>query len=424
MDNPLQISTLVQQELTALRQRIAILEALESTVPVVATTSQYSLEALQVAGEELRQQNAELLETRQTLEVVRAHYEALFALAPEGYVVTNVMGIIQEANHTAAALLDMPPEELVGKPLLIFIVKHDRKAFHTQMSRVMRHKRVYAWEIHIQPHGGQPFPADITIAVSQSVQGMKDTLLWLLRDLTERKQLEEELRHAEHLTLLGTLAASVAHEIRNPLSAVFLNMDLLQEELQQLPAALHAPMLESLAEVKTGLAHMHDIVEDYLSLARLEHLQRVSVDFGAFLATFAEEIQPSCAPCGITLCLEVATALGKVWLHQSAFRRAVLNLVQNAIEAMPPGGTLTLRGQHTATHLTLEVRDTGRGIPAEQLPLLFTPLHTTKPQGTGLGLYVVQEIIAAHGGTLTVQSEPGRGTTFTITLPREDESRP
>jgi signal transduction histidine kinase len=71
------------------------------------------------------------------------------------------------------------------------------------------------------------------------------------------------------------------------------------------------------------------------------------------------------------------------------------------------------------THLTLEVSDTGRGIPAEQVPLLFTPLHTTKAYGTGLGLYVVQEIIAAHGGTLTVQSAPGRGTTFTITLPRE-----
>src|SRR5262249_36001638 len=160
-----------------------------------------------------------------------------------------------------------------------------------------------------------------------------------------------------------------------------------------------------------------NIAEDYLSLARLGHLQRKPVDFGEFLAAFAEEIQPSCVTYGITLCLEGTTALGEIGLHQSAFRRALLNLVQNAIDAMPQG--VTLCGHHTTAQLTLEVRDTGIGIPAEQLPRLFMPLHTTKFQGTGLGLYVVQEIIAAHGGRLMVQSEPGRGTTFTITLPRE-----
>jgi PAS domain S-box-containing protein len=422
MDSPPQISVELQQELHALRQRIVALEASEATAHATTTALQRRLGERHIAAEELRQQNDELVETRQTLEVVRAHYEALFALAPEGYLVTNAMGIIREANHTAAALLGVPPEALVGKPLIAFIAQHDRRVFHAQMSRLMKHKRVQAWEIHIQPHRGHPFPADITIAVSRGVQGMRTTLLWLLRDLTERKRFEEELRHAEQLTLLGKLAASVAHEIRNPLSTVFLHTDLLEEELQQLPAAPHAPLLEFLAEIKTGLTRMRDIAEDYLSLARLRHLQPAPADFGAFLTAFAQTQQPSCARHGTTLSLEGIADLGEVWFRQSTFHRALLNLVQNAIDAMPQGGTLTLRGQRTATHLTLEVSDTGVGIPAEQLSLLFTPLRTTKPQGTGLGLYVVREIIAAHGGTLTVQSEPGRGTTFTITLPREPQT--
>jgi signal transduction histidine kinase len=96
----------------------------------------------------------------------------------------------------------------------------------------------------------------------------------------------------------------------------------------------------------------------------------------------------------------------------------VLNLVQNAVDAMPQGGMVTLAGQATATHVHLRVQDTGLGIPAERLGQIFEPLYTTKPGGTGLGLYIVQEIVAAHAGEVAVQSTEGQGTTFTITLPR------
>jgi signal transduction histidine kinase len=96
----------------------------------------------------------------------------------------------------------------------------------------------------------------------------------------------------------------------------------------------------------------------------------------------------------------------------------VLNLLQNALDAMPNGGTLSIACQSTATQVQLRVQDTGSGIPAERLGRIFEPLYTTKPEGTGLGLYIVQEIIAAHGGQITVQSVEHQGTTFIITLPR------
>jgi len=113
--------------------------------------------------------------------------------------------------------------------------------------------------------------------------------------------------------------------------------------------------------------------------------------------------------------------LDTVPFHASTLRRAILNLVQNALDAMPQGGTLTLRGEGTATEVQLQVRDTGSGIPAEQLPHIFEPLYTTKPEGTGLGLYLMQEIVAAHGGKVMVESVVGQGTTFTFTLPRAVE---
>jgi signal transduction histidine kinase len=105
--------------------------------------------------------------------------------------------------------------------------------------------------------------------------------------------------------------------------------------------------------------------------------------------------------------------------HASTLRRALLNLVHNAIDAMPQGGTITLVGKGTATQVQLAVRDTGSGIPAGRLSQIFEPLYTTKPGGTGLGLYIVQEVVAAHAGQVTVDSIPGQGTTFKIVLPRD-----
>jgi two-component system sensor histidine kinase HydH len=120
---------------------------------------------------------------------------------------------------------------------------------------------------------------------------------------------------------------------------------------------------------------------------------------------------------GITIHLDALDQLGAVALHLNTFRRALLNLVQNAMEAMPKGGTLSLRGRRLATTVQLDVCDTGIGIAPEYTARIFEPLHTTKPGGSGLGLYIVQEIITAHGGQVAVQSTVGHGTTFTITLP-------
>jgi signal transduction histidine kinase len=120
---------------------------------------------------------------------------------------------------------------------------------------------------------------------------------------------------------------------------------------------------------------------------------------------------------GVTLRRERPASLGAVALHTNTFRRVLLNLVQNALDAMPQGGTLTLRGWQTASHVHLDICDTGTGIPADQLVQIFEPLYTTKPAGTGLGLYMAREIVAAHDGELRVTSHVGSGTTFTITLP-------
>ena len=131
----------------------------------------------------------------------------------------------------------------------------------------------------------------------------------------------------------------------------------------------------------------------------------------------AHEIRPALLAHGITLRLDALDQLGLVALHAHSFRRVLVNLVHNAIDALPQGETLTLQGRRQAATVSLAVQDTGHGIPAEQLTTIFEPLHTTKPGGTGLGRYIVHEVVAAHGGQVAVQRTVGAGTTLTITLP-------
>jgi signal transduction histidine kinase len=236
--------------------------------------------------------------------------------------------------------------------------------------------------------------------------------------MAERQRLEREAQRAEHFALLGRLAAGVSHEIRNPLGAVFLHVDLLAEELQQPSPESPTVLAEALAEIKTNLVRLDDLVQDYLSLVRVRSIQREVQDLGAAAQAWGAEMQAEVAVLGVIVQRQSLADLGPVAFHASTLRRALLNLVHNAADAMPQGGTVTLAGQGTATHVQLEVQDTGSGIPAERLAQIFEPLYTTKPGGTGLGLYIVHEIVAAHDGQITVASTEGQGTTVTLTLPR------
>jgi two-component system CheB/CheR fusion protein len=239
----------------------------------------------------------------------------------------------------------------------------------------------------------------------------------LRSEMAERQRLEHEAHRVQHFALLGRLAAGVSHDLRNPLGALFLHVDLLDEELRQPSAASATTIAHALAEIKTQLARVDALIQDYLALVRVAAVQQAPGDLGRLVTQLAQEMVPALTAHGIRLQLEPLGQLGLVALHAPTVQRALLNLVQNAIEAMPHGGTLTLQGRRQDATVHLDVGDTGVGIPPEQATQIFEPLHTTKPGGTGLGLYIVQEVVAAHGGQVTVQSVVGQGSTFTISLP-------
>jgi signal transduction histidine kinase len=236
--------------------------------------------------------------------------------------------------------------------------------------------------------------------------------------MAERQRLEQEAQRVHYFALLGRLAAGISHDIRNPLASVSLQLEVLEEELRQPSPEGPAYITQAFAEIKTNLVRLENLVQDYLSLVRVAAIRTEPLELGAFVTQFAQEMTATLAAHGITLHLEGLDQLGIVALHPNTFRRVLLNMTQNALDAMPHGGTLTLEGRGTATEVQLRIRDTGSGITAEHLPQMFEPLYTTKPGGTGLGLYIVQEIVAAHKGHVTVESVAGQGTTMTLTMPR------
>jgi len=227
----------------------------------------------------------------------------------------------------------------------------------------------------------------------------------------------DALRRAHHFATLGRLAAGLSHEIRNPLGTLFLHIDLLEEEYRDPSPESPTLIPQTFSEIRTALTRLDELVQDYLSLVRVSTIELNVQDMGAAVQAWAGELESRAAQQGVTIQLEGHATVGPLAFHPSTLRRAVLNVVQNAIEAMPQGGTLTLECARTAREVHLRVRDSGIGMPAEQMLRIFEPLYTTKPGGTGLGLYIVREILVAHEGRVTVESVEGQGTTFTFTFP-------
>jgi PAS domain S-box-containing protein len=337
------------------------------------------------------------------------------AILTEGNVVVswnpraaNLTGyMLSEINRIGLLQLFDPPEGM------LHLVQQAQEGTPTAEKRLV-----------LRRADGQRVPVDVRCSPLRYLRGALGRVVVVIRDVSELETLQDRLLQSERLSILGRLAGAVSHEIRNPLTAIFLQADILEDELCQPHGRERTQVLRSLAVIKEEVARLHELVQQYLSLARLSDLRREPVELGRYLEAFCAEWRQRVVVRDITLHLEGSDELGQVALHTNSFRRVLLNLLNNALEAMPHGGTLTLYGQRTAEAIWLEIRDTGCGIPAEEIPLLFSPLHTTKPEGTGLGLYLVREIVTAHGGEITVTSTPGVGTVFTITLPLLETAPP
>ncbi len=227
---------------------------------------------------------------------------------------------------------------------------------------------------------------------------------------------EEQLRRAEKLSTLGELAAGITHEIRNPLASIKGTAEILLDE--STPTEKRAEFMQLMLD---EVNRLNEVVVNFLELARFQRLRREKADINEVFRRMLQIVGLQKTLGKVQIQARLAPGLPQVSLDVSQMEQAILNLMLNAVGAMPEGGTLTvtteLESQNGRDALRAEIRDSGEGIEPDHLPRIFEPFFTTKSDGTGLGLSIVRRIIKAHGGSVEITSEPGRGTCAIITLP-------
>jgi PAS domain S-box-containing protein len=351
--------------------------------------------------------------------------EALLESASEGIVLIDAAGRITLVNHAAERMFGYPRAELLGQPLDVLLPERVRAVHARHRAGYFAEPRVRTMGIGLDLSGrrrdGTEFPVEISLSYVESPDGR--VAMAFVTDITERKRVEAQLQRqretlyqTEKLAALGTLAAGIAHEMNNPLGIITTRIEvmLLDAEGQHLPPQV----VEDLQVLHRASQRVARIAASLRSFARQSPGERVPVSLNEIVEETLLLMQKPLAADNVGVTSELDPALPPVLGEASALHQVFMNLVTNAREAMTGGGEIRIAtGVEAPGWLRVVVSDDGPGIPAEDLSRVFDPFYTTKRTGTGLGLSVTYGIIQDHGGTVRVSSEPGRGTTFTLTFP-------
>ncbi|MDR0495968.1 MAG: PAS domain-containing sensor histidine kinase [Treponema sp.] len=347
---------------------------------------------------------------------------------PSGILVCDEHHSLILANKSSLRLLPLghleSPSFLGGSSLWGSIPDESLAAFFEKSLK--NGDRVTEREMNVETQGTNRL---LAISILPLVDRRRITgSLIHIEDITEKRGKETRLRRAENLASLTTLAASVAHEIKNPLGAISIHLQLMQKALAQSGTGKGGTVLD-------GSFQHNEVIDKYFNILNeeVDRLNRIVVDFlfavrpmsldlreddiNALTAELAEFIRAELEQSHIRLLLELDEKVPPALIDERYMKQALLNLIKNALAAMPNGGLLTIATQAVDNEILISVCDTGIGMSAENLAKIFEPYFTTRDNGTGLGLTLVYKIIKEHHGDITVESREGEGSNFEISLP-------
>ncbi len=245
----------------------------------------------------------------------------------------------------------------------------------------------------------------------------------ILQDITEEKQKEVRLRRSESLASMTTMAAGIAHEIKNPLAAMKIHLQLMRKTLQQKKSITEEQAERYLSVLDEEIDHLNTIAVDFLFAVRPMDIELMLGSVNAVMNDLVTFLTPEADSKNIRIISMLDPFLPNIELDSRYMRQCLLNIIENAFAAMPGGGTLTLMTKLEGDFVIIRISDTGTGIAENEIQKIFEPYFTTKASGTGLGLTVVYKVIKEHRGDIFVSSQEGKGTSFTIKLPVPSSQR-
>jgi signal transduction histidine kinase len=237
----------------------------------------------------------------------------------------------------------------------------------------------------------------------------------LARREQARRPGDAKLRDAERLAFLGTMTSGLAHELRNPLSTLRMHLQLLAEEWARPVSEREQTSARRLQGILKEVERLEGVLNSFMRFVSEHRLQREPTDLNKMIQELCDFVRPRAS--SIRMDCRLSPTLSRPEVDPSLIRQALLNLIINACEATPPGGTVTLSTEQTKSEVRVRVSDTGPGIPPDIRARIFQVYFSTKPSGAGLGLPTALRIVDEHQGSIEVESEPGRGATFTVILP-------
>jgi len=351
-------------------------------------------------------------------------FNMLIEASPDGIIVTDARGDVIMYNKAAERLLGYTSEEVIGKTNVKDLYPRGlaRKIREMIMDdRTGRKGVLPPTELYVKNKAGEVIDISLSASILQNEKGEELAAIGIFKDLREMisvkrklKETQDQLLQAEKLAAMGRLTSQIAHELNNPLYGIMNTLELLKAEIPE--TSKRRRLLDmSLSEI----VRLSVMLKNMLTFSRPEEEARKDVDMNSFIEGIMMLMEKQLKEADIRLVTEFDGKIPTVKISPNQMRQVILNIVKNAIEAMPRGGTLTLSTRCDDGTLKIAVQDTGLGMTDEVRQKIFDAFFTTKEQvrGVGLGLSVCYGIVQDHGGEIEVQSTPGKGSAFCITLP-------
>ena len=341
--------------------------------------------------------------------------ETVFHAIQEGIIVLDSKSHVTYANRAAETMFGFSLESAIHKPLSRYLkglewerlLNLDENEWSKLVSREI--------EITYPKHR---FITFYVVPLTPKEQELEGAVI-ILRDITREREAEAHTLESERLNALTLLAAGVAHEIGNPLNSLTIHLQLLERELSMLPDTLRENFKELIHVSKKEVTRLDQIIHQFLKAIRptlpkfqktfLRQILQDTVDF------LKHEIEDR----HVLIEIDELDEIPAIPVDRGQIKQAFFNIIKNAVHAMPDGGILKISLFSTDKFVAVSFKDSGSGISSEEISSIFEPYHTTKPDGSGLGLMIVQRIVRDHSGEIEVDSEPGIGTTFSLFLPRD-----